>query len=146
MREMCVILNFSTFISSSILHVYLNLCTFTYIMFCYYRMIQHLWRKQRTRRDFVFVWKRGFCFLHYLNILERMPYKSNEKPTWCNTVQVLFLQSHYTCFGRKRPWSGVFKTGTAATGTCVIVAGKSSHHLIRAGTECCIKLVFIWLN
>jgi len=23
------------------------------------------------------------------------------------------------------------KTGTAATGTCVIVAGRSSHHLIR---------------
>ena len=33
--------------------------------------------------------------------------------------------------GVKRPSSGVFKTGTAATGTCVIVAGKSSHHLIR---------------
>jgi hypothetical protein len=27
------------------------------------------------------------------------------------------------------------KTSTAATGTCVIVAGKSSHFLIRAGTE-----------
>ena len=39
-----------------------------------------------------------------------------------------------TCFGRKRPSSGVFKTNTAATGTCVIVAGKSSHLLIRAGT------------
>jgi len=50
-------------------------------------------------------------------------------------VQVLFLQSHSTCFGRKRPSSGVFKTSTAATGTCVIVAGKSSHLLIRAGTE-----------
>ena len=48
-------------------------------------------------------------------------------------MQVLFLQSHSTCFGRKRPSSGVFKTGTAATGTCVIVAGKSSHLLIRAG-------------
>ena len=30
------------------------------------------------------------------------------------------------------PSSGVFKTGTAATGTCVIVAVKSSYHLIRA--------------
>ena len=39
-----------------------------------------------------------------------------------------------TCFGRKRPSSGVFKTSTAATGTCVIVVGKSSHLLIRAGT------------
>ena len=47
-------------------------------------------------------------------------------------MQVLFLQSHSTCFGRKRPSSEVFKTSTAATGTCVIVAGKSSHLLIRA--------------
>ena len=44
----------------------------------------------------------------------------------------LFLQSNSTCFGRKRPSSGVFKTSTAATGTCVIVAGKSSHLLISA--------------
>ena len=58
--------------------------------------------------------------------------KSNETPTWCNTVQVFFLQGHSTCFGRKRPSSGVFKTSTAATGTCVIVAGQSSHLLIRA--------------
>ena len=36
--------------------------------------------------------------------------------------------------GVRRPSSGVFKTGTAATGTCVIVAGQSSHLLIRAGT------------
>ena len=57
--------------------------------------------------------------------------KSNETPTLCNTVKVLFLQNHSTCFGRKRPSSRVFKTDTAATGTCVIVAGKSSHHLIR---------------
>ena len=41
-----------------------------------------------------------------------------------------------TCFGRKRPTSGVFKTTTAATGTCVIVAGKSSHLLIRTGRRC----------
>ena len=34
--------------------------------------------------------------------------------------------------GVKRPSSGVFKTSTAATGTCVIVAAKSSHLLIRA--------------
>ena len=26
-------------------------------------------------------------------------YLSNETPTWCNTVQVLFLQGHSTCFG-----------------------------------------------
>ena len=59
-------------------------------------------------------------------------YKSNETPASCNTVQVLFLQSYSTCFGRKRPPSGVFKTSTAATGTCFIVAGQSSHLLIRA--------------
>ena len=47
-------------------------------------------------------------------------------------MQVLFLQGHSTCFGCKRPSSGVFKTSTAATGTCVIVAGQSSHLLIRA--------------
>ena len=52
-------------------------------------------------------------------------------PTWCNTVQVLFLQDHSSCFGRKRPSSGVFNTSTAATGTCVIVVGQSSHLLIR---------------
>ena len=60
--------------------------------------------------------------------------KSNETPTWYNTVHVLFLQGHSTCFGRKRPSSGVFKTSTAATGTCVIVVGQSSH-LIRPGTQ-----------
>ena len=60
--------------------------------------------------------------------------QSNETPTWWNTVQVLFLQSHSTCFGRKHPSSGVFKTSKTATGTCVIVARKSSHLLIRAGT------------
>ena len=58
--------------------------------------------------------------------------KSNETLNWCDTVQVLFLQSHSTCFGRKRPSTGVFKTSTAATGTRVIVASQSSHHLIRA--------------
>jgi hypothetical protein len=33
--------------------------------------------------------------------------------------------------GVKRPSSGVLKTGTAATGTCVMVEGRSSHHHIR---------------
>ena len=47
-------------------------------------------------------------------------------------MEVLFLQSYSTCFGRKHPSSGAFKTSTAATGTCVIVAGKLSHFLIRA--------------
>ena len=44
-------------------------------------------------------------------------------------MQVLFLQSLYMFRAQ-----GVFKTSTAATGTCVIAAGKSSHLLIRAGT------------
>jgi len=66
--------------------------------------------------------------------------ESNKTPTWCNTVQVLFLQSQSTCFGRERPSPGVFKTGTAATGTCVIVAGKSSHHLFRALIRWCDDL------
>jgi len=61
-------------------------------------------------------------------------------------VQVLFLQSHSTCFGRKRPSSGVFKTSTAATGTCVIVAGKSSHLLIRAGTALVFHLTYIMMD
>jgi hypothetical protein len=30
-------------------------------------------------------------------------FKSNKTPTWCNTVLVLFLQSHSTCFGRQGP-------------------------------------------
>ena len=33
----------------------------------------------------------------------------HETPTLCNTVQALFLQGHSTCFGRKRPSSGVLK-------------------------------------
>jgi len=36
--------------------------------------------------------------------------------------------------GVKRPSSGVLKTGTVATGTCVMVAGRSSHHHIRDET------------
>ena len=55
-----------------------------------------------------------------------------------------FLQGHCICFWRKRPSSGVFKSSTAATGTCVIIAGKSSHLLIRAGTECHIYLPEKW--
>ena len=57
---------------------------------------------------------------YWQNISIILSVKSNETPTWCNTVQVLFLQGHSTCFGRKRPSSGVFKTSTAATGTCVL--------------------------
>jgi len=38
------------------------------------------------------------------------------------------------CAGFISAESGAFKTGTATTGMCVIVAGKSSHHLIRAET------------
>jgi hypothetical protein len=49
-------------------------------------------------------------YLYFLILCFRASqYKSNETPTWCNTVQVLFLQGDSTCFGRKRPSSGVFK-------------------------------------
>ena len=50
------------------------------------------------------------------------------------TLCRFYFCSHSTCFRRKRPSSGVLKTSTAATGTCVIVAGKSAHLHIRAGT------------
>ena len=46
------------------------------------------------------------------------------------TLCKFYFCSPSTCFGRKCPSSGVFKTSTAASGTCVIVAGKSSHLLI----------------
>ena len=42
--------------------------------------------------------------------------------------------------GVKRPSSGVFRTSTGATGTCVVVAGKSSHLLIRALIRRCDDL------
>ena len=93
-----------------------------------------LYKRQLSLLDILFI---GVCTFLFVAQMPHMDpyllYKSNETPTWCNTVQVLFLQRHSTCFGRKRPTSGVFKTSTAATGTCVIVAGKSSHLLIRAG-------------
>ena len=38
--------------------------------------------------------------------------------------------------GVERPSSGVFKTSTAATVTCVIVAGKSSHLLLNFVFPC----------
>ena len=74
-------------------------------------------------------------------------------------MQVLFLQGHSTCFGLKRPSSGVFKTSTAATGTCVML--QVSHHISLLGPDtvgfcpwcecwCMLALVafvwcFIWL-
>ena len=47
--------------------------------------------------------------------------------------------------GVKRPSSGIFKTSKAATGTCVIVAGKSSHLLIRAGRPDNSKVLVLYL-
>ena len=52
-------------------------------------------------------------------------------------MQVLFLQGHSTCFGRKRPSSGVLKSSTAATGTCVIVAGQ--YHISLLGPSDLIR-------
>jgi hypothetical protein len=68
-----------------------------------------IWVMQSLRRTTQWIQS-----LSILNIKRQMQQrdkidKSNETPTWCNTVQVIFLQSHSTCFGRKRPSSGVFK-------------------------------------
>ena len=55
------------------------------------------------------VWKTWICgmltlILHGRQAPSRFRFvKSNGTPTWCNTVQVLFLQSHCTCFGRQAP-------------------------------------------
>ena len=38
-------------------------------------------------------------------------------------------------FQAQAPIIRSFKTSTAATGTCIIVVGQSSHLLIRVGTE-----------
>ena len=100
-------------------------------------IIPDFWFKKKTSAFFSVVW-------HIRCPWTLSKHKSNETPAWWNTVQVLFLQSHSTCFGRKRPSSGVFKTSTAATGTCVNVVGQSSHLFIRAGTAL-IKKHVEWL-
>jgi hypothetical protein len=83
-------------------------------------------------REFFFCYLLDYCLHKRENwFCLTTLYISNETPTWCNTVQVSFLQDHSTCFGRKRPSSGVFKTSTAATGTCVIVVGQSSELLLN---------------
>ena len=44
--------------------------------------------------------------LSYINCINcniPLSNKSNKTPTWCDTVQVSFLQSHSTCFGRQAP-------------------------------------------
>jgi hypothetical protein len=46
-------------------------------------------------KEFYF-WKNG---THAMEFTVR----SNKTPTWCSTVQVLFLQSHSTCFGHQAP-------------------------------------------
>ena len=50
-------------------------------------------------------------------------------PTWCNTVQVLYLQGHSTCFGRKRPSSGVLWV---------------SHHISLLGPPALIRRCDDW--
>ena len=60
------------------------------------------------------------AFLHYAwhvsnQSVQHEGIQSNKTPTWCNTVQVLFLQSHSACFGRQAP----------------IIRSRSSHHHIR---------------
>ena len=61
----------------------------------YYHCTLHNIPEQRWSQDR----KHEYMF----NVPEAHLDKSNETPTWCNTVQVLFLQSHSTCFGHKPP-------------------------------------------
>ena len=45
--------------------------------------------------------------------------KTNETPTSCNTVQVLFLQGHSTCFGpNKEMWWLTCNDNTCTSGRC----------------------------
>ena len=57
--------------------------------------------------------------------------ESNETPTWYNTVQVLFLQSHSTCFGRKRPSSRVLKL--VQRPLVHVLSLQVSHHITLLG-------------
>ena len=57
----------------------------------------HKWRRHRLWHRIVTMTLLEFiCF-------QLIQGKSNETPTWCNIVQVLFLQGHSTCFGRQAP-------------------------------------------
>ena len=70
------------------------------------------------------------CLKHGLVLLlcfRASSYKSNEIPTWCNTVQVLFLQSHSSCFGRFVP-NMVMWWATCNYKTCI--RGRRASFLI----------------
>ena len=82
-----------------------TLCRF---YFC--RVTLHVWGASARHQEYLKLVRRPL--VHVLS-LQVSPYLRT------------YLQSHSTCFGRKRPSSGVIKTSTAATGTCFIVAGKS---------------------
>ena len=65
--------------------------------------ISWLWKQMLPRDDLIRMEFMHQC-LYYKNCpADCTDAKSNETPTWCNTVQVLFLQSHSTCFGRQAP-------------------------------------------
>ena len=48
-------------------------------------------------------WSNSMLFASSHSIRTCPIYKSNETPTWCNTVQVLFLQSHLYMFRAQAP-------------------------------------------
>ena len=75
-----------------------------------FRSVSFLWK---LLLHMTFEVKKSLYFLILILCFRASQYKANETPTWCNTVQVLFLQGHSTCFERKCPSSGVFKTTTA---------------------------------
>ena len=84
------------------IHIHYTTCTPKCI---FYKRLEIFSRINLTTSEFVFTRS-----LRQVNLFTvRLYWNSNETPTWRNTVQVLFLQSHSTCFGRKRPSSGVLK-------------------------------------
>ena len=76
-------------------------------------------------------------------LIQRVPGTSQMKtPTWCNTVQVLFLQSHSTCFGRKRPSSG----GTILTSLQVSYLRRCNYCAIFASKNVVLQIKTIYIN
>ena len=73
----------------------------------------------------------GDLVVTFVPLGTRVAFQSNETPTWCNTVQVLFLQCQSTCFGRKRPSSGIFKT--IQRPLVHVLSLQVSHHISLLG-------------
>ena len=55
----------------------------------------------RTSINAVWIRKTNYMslFVFFISLLMVAQNRSNKTPTWCNAVQVLFLQSHSTCSG-----------------------------------------------